>query len=402
MGHLTQFLENVRQQTALKSRLGQRLFRSLYAGMEAAERDVSDIRAEAAAQHTAALEREQQLLQQTKQETEQLRQQHEQLRTQTEQLRQQLTAQIQAMEQTQAALSAKLDTVGDAVSAEGAIRQNLETLNRNTRTNNTRLDALQSDTELAKVKLAGLERKLREGVAVRPEHPEAAPTAPIGADAEYTAIDYFDFENHFRGSIEQIKAAQRQYLPYFAGKKHVLDLGCGRGEFLSLMQEEGIPAVGVDVYEPYADYCRMKGLEAHCGDGIAFLRQMEDVDGIFVGQVIEHLQIHQITALCEAAFDKLPEGGCIVMETPNPTSLAIYTNAFYIDPSHSKPVHPLTMQYLLEKAGFRKTELLYPEASRPPQRIPQLAGASEEFNEAMQAVSGILFGSQDYAIIAKK
>lgn len=388
MGHLSQFLEAVRQQTALKSKAGRRLFRSIYAGFDAVERDMTDIRQEAAqtaaAQTTLAqeLEQERALRQKMQQETELLREQ------------------LRAAEQTQAALSAKLDVLEQAVSAEGALCRNLNTLNENMRANNERLDMLQSDTAFTRAKLSGMERKLREGVSVRTETAASVP-AESGGSA-YETMDYFDFENHFRGSIAQIKAAQRIYLPYFAGKKQVLDLGCGRGEFLSLLKEEGIPAVGVDVYEPYADYCREQGLEAFCGDGITFLRQMEQVDGIFVGQVIEHLQTHQITALCEAAYDKLPDGGCLVMETPNPTSLAIYTNAFYIDPSHSKPVHPLTMRYLLEKAGFTRIELLYPEASRPPQRIPALAGASEEFNEAMQTVSDILFGSQDYAVIAIK
>jgi O-antigen chain-terminating methyltransferase len=140
---------------------------------------------------------------------------------------------------------------------------------------------------------------------------------------------------------------------------------------------------------------------------MAYLRSLEKVDGIFLGQVAEHLQTEQLTALCSLAYDKLEEGGCLVLETPNPTSLAIYTNAFYLDPSHVRPVHPLTLQYLLQKAGFRNTKLLFTEQSRPPYSIPALEvpGAEETctaFNEAMQRVSELLYGSQDYAAIAIK
>ena len=94
------------------------------------------------------------------------------------------------------------------------------------------------------------------------------------------------------------------------------------------------------------------------------------------------------------------------METPNPTSLAIYTHAFYIDPSHKKPVHPLTLKYFVEKAGFRDVEILFTESSKLPIKIPKIklndSENEQEFNKAMKIIQDTLFGSQDYAIIAKK
>lgn len=181
-------------------------------------------------------------------------------------------------------------------------------------------------------------------------------------ESEYDSIDYFDFENHFRGSIESIKKSQSCYLKYFKDKENVVDIGCGRGEFLSLLKDNGIHAKGVDVYEPYVDYCNMKGFQAICGDGVAYLDSLDSIDGIFVGQVVEHLQTHQIIRLCNTAFEKLTNGGCLVIETPNPTSLAIYTNAFYIDPSHVKPVHPLTLKYHLEKQDLKIRKLSIQQA----------------------------------------
>jgi len=230
-------------------------------------------------------------------------------------------------------------------------------------------------------------------------------TAETRSDS-YNPIDYFNFENYFRGSREQTKKAQEQYIPYFYEKTKVVDLGCGRGEFLELLKENRIQAQGVDFYPEFAEYCKGKGLNVELDDAIAFLRRQDKVDGIFAGQLIEHLDIGQIIEICNLAYEKLEAGSYIVLETPNPTSLAIYTNAFYIDPSHVKPVHPLTMQYLMKNAGFRKIEIVYTASSKVPIQIPELEcteiGNSGEFNESMKKVSELLFGSQDYAIIAQR
>ena len=294
----------------------------------------------------------------------------------------------------------------DIAASEAGVRGDLESVCVNLRNNNTIIERLSADSEFVRAKLGSVEKKL--GQAQLPSSDSAAAPAPSvqSGGSDYDDIDYFDFENRFRGSIESIKRSQEFYLRYFSGRKKVLDIGCGRGEFLSLMQENGIPAEGVDIYEPYTDYCNMKGLKAVCGDGADFLAKTEGIDGIFVGQVVEHLKPHEIIRLCNTAYERLEDGGCIVIETPNPTSLSIYTNAFYIDPSHIKPVHPLTMQYYLEKAGFRDIEIIYTESSRPPFEIPALrcegAENTAEFNEAMKKVSDMMFGSQDYAIVATK
>lgn len=232
-----------------------------------------------------------------------------------------------------------------------------------------------------------------------------AATAQAPASA-YGEIDYFDFENHFRGSREVIKARQTEYLPYFTGCHKVVDLGCGRGEFLEMLQDNGIQAQGVDFYDEFVLYCKNRGLDAVESDAIAYLDDIEETDGIFAGQLVEHLSMGQIIALCEKAHEKLTEGGYMILETPNPMSLAIYTHAFYMDPSHQKPVHPYTLQYIVEKAGFSKVDILFTQGSRPDETIPQLTGTGSpneaEFNRNLQVMAEYLYGSQDYAIIARK
>ncbi len=283
----------------------------------------------------------------------------------------------------------------------------------NLQNNNVLLETLGQTAERLLARQSKLDRLVKtrpEGTArTEDEAPSKDPVMTIqsreAADS-YNVIDYFDFENHFRGSRQSIKERQKQYLDYFKDCKQVVDIGCGRGEFLELMKENHIPAVGVDTYEEFVDYCTEKGFQAVRDDGIHYLKTIESVDGIFVGQVVEHLKVEQIMDLCCTAYEKLEKGGRVVMETPNPTSLAIYTHAFYVDPSHVKPVHPLTLEYFLQKAGFHDIKILYTESSRINMEIPELQTGSSEnteaFNKAMRVVSDTLFGSQDYAIIGTK
>ncbi len=224
----------------------------------------------------------------------------------------------------------------------------------------------------------------------------------------YMEVDYFDFENHFRGSRDNIKKNQEIYLPYFEGKAEILDLGCGRGEFLELLKEHDISAKGVDLYPDFVYFCSLNGLSVLQGDAIEYLAAEKDnsLGGIMAAQLIEHLEIAQLFRLCTEAYKKLEHGAYLIAETPNPMCLATYMNSFYLDPSHNKPIHPKAMEYYLQKAGFKEIQILYTEASRSGYRLPLLNGEFlnnlAEFNDGIAFISDLLFGSQDYAIIAKK
>lgn len=224
----------------------------------------------------------------------------------------------------------------------------------------------------------------------------------------YEQFDYFKFENEFRGSRNIIKANQENYIEYFKGKNIVVDVGCGRGEFLELLKENDIPAVGVDLFEEFVKYCKYKNLNAVHGDGIEYIRnlQNESIEGIFASQIAEHLKTEQLYALCKESYKKLKPGCYFILETPNPTSLSIYTNAFYMDPSHIKPVHPKTLEFFLKESGFKEIRVVYTEQSKVNYRLPLLEGENinnlSEFNDGINLLSDVIFGSQDYAVIAKK
>lgn len=272
-------------------------------------------------------------------------------------------------------------------------------IEENLRGNNIRIETLESRADVQ-------EAKIKAGSKQVVVHTNTTQSVRPQVEDEYSCIDYFDFENHFRGSRESIKEVQKQYVEYFVGKSNVLDLGCGRGEFLELLRENKIESVGVECYSEFAEYCKMKGLNVAEEDALIYLEKQEKVGGIFAGQLIEHLKVNQIVRLCELAYEKLEEGAYMILETPNPMSLAIYTHAFYIDPSHNKPVHPLLMEYFMKKSGFKDVRILFTESSKYPVDIPKLVGTGieniEAFNQSMEEVSRTLFGSQDYAVIGRR
>ena len=229
----------------------------------------------------------------------------------------------------------------------------------------------------------------------------------LNKEMVYEHLDYFDFEDHFRGNRRDIKENQKHYLPYFEGCSQVLDLGSGRGEFLELLKENGVDATGVDNYQAFVDYCLDRDLKVVKADAVEYLKKQEknSCDGITAFQLAEHLSTDDLIALCKESYRVLEAGRALVIETPNPTCLSTYINSFYLDPSHSKPVHPKMLEYLLKKAGFRDIQVVLTEQSKTGYRLPLLAAVSDnlaEFNDGVNFMSDIVFGSQDYAIIAVK
>ena len=52
------------------------------------------------------------------------------------------------------------------------------------------------------------------------------------------------------------------------------------------------------------------------------------------------------------AHDVLPAGGVLILETPNPESLVAGSVNFHRDPTHLRPIHPDTLVFVCESAGF--------------------------------------------------
>jgi O-antigen chain-terminating methyltransferase len=213
------------------------------------------------------------------------------------------------------------------------------------------------------------------------------PTAP----AE-TGFDYGRFAERFRGSEEYVKNGQKFYRPYFEGRRAVLDVGCGRGEFLELMREIGVPARGIELSAESVSMCRAKGLEAEQADLFDYLRDQK-LDGIFCAQVVEHLPPERIPELVRLASGALERDGILAIETPNPECLAIFATHFYLDPTHTRPLPPGLVVFYLEEAGFGNVEVH--RLSPATESMPSLGTLPHEFREAF-------FGGLDYAVVGRK
>ena len=208
-------------------------------------------------------------------------------------------------------------------------------------------------------------------------------------------FDYGRFAERFRGTEEYVKAGQQLYLPYFQGCQSVLDIGCGRGEFLEMMRGAGVAAKGIDLSEESIAMCRHKGLEAEAADLFVYLENLPEasLDGVFCSQVVEHLPPERLPEMIRLAASRLRRGGAIAIETPNPECLAIFATHFYLDPTHQRPVpHPLLVFYL-EEFGMGNLEVhkLSPAADS----MPSLKSLPPDFREAF-------FGGLDYAVIGRK
>jgi len=171
---------------------------------------------------------------------------------------------------------------------------------------------------------------------------------------------YLSFEHRFRGAEEDIRGRAGAYLPRLRHAEPVLDLGCGRGEALLLLRNAGIECRGVDVSEAMVRHCRGLGLEVERGDVLDALAgsQPESLGAVVSFHVIEHLPPEVIDRLVRLAFAALRPGGLLILETPNPLSVAVTARSFWLDPTHVRPVHPEGLRASFEQAGFTAVEQL--------------------------------------------
>ena len=225
-------------------------------------------------------------------------------------------------------------------------------------------------------------------------------------------LNYFVFEELFRGSRDDTKGKQSKFVKYFEGCRNVLDIGCGRGEFLELLVEHGISGRGIDIDEDMVRFCKSRDLKAEKLDAIDYLSQLEDksLDGIFIDQVVEHLDPDYLIRMISLCYTKMLFGGYIVIETVNPLSLVSFAN-FYMDMSHKRPIHPETLKFLIRAAGFREAVAQFYEPVGEDRRLRPIdvkalgeeeRRAADLINRNTEVLNNIIFGPQDYAVIGKK
>jgi O-antigen chain-terminating methyltransferase len=212
---------------------------------------------------------------------------------------------------------------------------------------------------------------------------------------------YLAFEDRFRGTREDIRSRVEVYLPYVravgAGSSNapVLDLGCGRGEWIELLSDHGLVASGVDSNDVAVAGCRARGLDVVHADALAHLRALPEatLGGITALHVIEHLPFAQVVELFDEARRVLVPGGVVIFETPNPENLVVGACSFYYDPTHLHPLPPEPSRFVLASRGFDRVEIL---RLHPDARGQDIADVPDAL---VRAMAERLFGPQDYALI---
>lgn len=210
---------------------------------------------------------------------------------------------------------------------------------------------------------------------------------------------YRAFEDRYRGSRELIKQRLRAYEPFFAPLRTLqdppaaLDLGCGRGEWLELLGEQGFRAHGVDLDDGMLAACRERGLDVELGDAIACLRALPDNSLAVVSafHLVEHIPFELLQTLVAETRRVLLPGGLLIMETPNPENLVVGASSFYLDPTHLRPIPPQLLAFVTEFGGFGRHKVV---------RLQEEAGLR---GDTPIALINVLDGvSPDYAVVAQK
>ncbi|MEQ9483377.1 class I SAM-dependent methyltransferase [Coleofasciculus sp. F4-SAH-05] len=213
---------------------------------------------------------------------------------------------------------------------------------------------------------------------------------------------YVALEDKFRGSREEILERLKVYLPRIEQAKigtqnlPILDLGCGRGEWLELLRDTGYVARGLDINQVMLYQCKTKGLNVIEADALTYLKSQPDASlGAVTGfHLIEHLPFPVLINLIEENVRVLQSGGLVIFETPNPQNALVGTHNFYIDPSHLKPLPSALVKFMLEHSGFEQVDIIN---LHPYDESFKLSGSpvAERFNE-------YFYGAQDYAVIGYK
>ena len=239
---------------------------------------------------------------------------------------------------------------------------------------------------------------LEESNQLPPKRDEVA-ASTAGPRRSLDAV-YVELEDRFRGSRDEVKKSQAFYLPLVQSAPHqdlpIVDLGCGRGEWLELLREAGANAIGVDTNRVMIGLCRERGLEVVEQDALSYLRGLPDesLRAVTGFHIIEHLPTEMLMLLLDQIMRTLRTGGFVSFETPNPDNLFVSGNYFYFDPSHRHPLPSKLVKLFLESRGFQNinTTPLHPCAE----------GRFAGNDDVSKRLNDLFYGPMDYAIVGWK
>jgi SAM-dependent methyltransferase len=307
------------------------------------------------------------------------------------------------------------------VSFESQLVQYLMTITAYVDSKDRRLGAQEIAQHLALVEQR-LFAVTREVDRLQP-HSGRPPAPPPGDRSEDEAFShpvdsmtYVGFEDRFRGTRDDIRARVEDYLPILSACADVVDVGCGRGEMLDALRERGIAARGVDANHAMVELCRARRLEVEESDAVSFLvRQREASIGALVAiQVVEHFTPAYLLRFLAAAWAALAPGAPLVLETINPSCWMAFFDTYIRDLTHQRPLHPETLQYLVQASGFSQVDVQFRRPVRDADRLDRVAALtlpdlSPEIRELAAAINAhadklnrLLFSATDYVIVARR
>lgn len=230
-----------------------------------------------------------------------------------------------------------------------------------------------------------------------PPHASTANTAPVALlDRFYSA-----FEDEFRGDRELIRRRLLHYIPLInaaalSPTAPVLDIGCGRGEWLEILQENRYSAIGIDLNDAMLAQCQAAGLSVQKADALSYLQAQPDNSlGAVTGfHIVEHLPFADLVHLMTEAFRVIQPGGFVLFETPNPRNVTVGSCSFYIDPTHRNPIPPEVLQFLARYSGFSEVTPLWLNPADQPKLV--------EDSELAKRFNQLFYGCMDYAVMGLK
>jgi SAM-dependent methyltransferase len=274
---------------------------------------------------------------------------------------------------------------------------------------NDGIEALRKEMENIDLKVSAVRREIlfqqrrltsmEGGDAPKSSGPVAtASTGDRRLDSLYVAL-----EDALRGGHDDIKQRLRPYLDYvmLAGAggdaNPILDIGCGRGEWLELLKDAHLSAYGIDVNSMMVERASSLGLDARHSDALGHLTNLppRSLSAVTAFHVVEHLPFGVLVDFLDEALRVLAPGGILILETPNPETMRVGATTFYNDPTHRNPITPMLLQFLVQNRGFSEIEILRLHPFGDADKLQDQSRDSRHLNI-------VLFGSQDYAVIARR
>ena len=254
---------------------------------------------------------------------------------------------------------------------------------------------LRQEIAIQRARLALLEDAANHAALVDRELPQTVAGKARDLDALYAEL-----EDHFRGASEVLRQSFEFYLPYVQSLPNaelkVIDLGCGRGEWLGLLQGHNVKAIGVDNNRVMIESCREKSLPVVESAAVSYLCDQPEnsVRAVTAFHLIEHLQFEDLMSLLDEIMRTLQPGGVAIFETPNPDNFFVASNYFYHDPTHRNPLPSRLAKFLVESRGFARVEVINLHACA--------AGRFAGSDEVSVRLNELFYGPMDYAIVGWK